>query len=144
MGSIPDSEQWHHSDESEADVASVPDESDRIDSALLSIRQLTERVQELEARAADQKMSLGDTIVRLRRRVRILEKGTDTSANATSSREEGGKHYYVTYPALDGRNYVTYAALDARDYLPRIDLPAPPPLTRPCPSVSPGGSSNLR
>ena len=114
-------------------MASVPDKSDRIDSALLSIRQLTERVKELEARAADQKMSVGDTIVRLRRRVRILEKGTDTSATAASSKEVGEKHYHLTDPALDGRNYVTYATLDARDYLTRADLPTPPPSPDPAP-----------
>ena len=89
-GSVPDSEQWHHPEGSEADVASMPDESDRIELALLLIQQLTDRVEELEARGADQKMSLGDTIVRLRRRVHILERGADTTATAASSRGVGG------------------------------------------------------
>ena len=99
----------------------MSDESDRIELALLLIQQLTDRVEELKARGADQKMSLGDTIVRLRRRVHILERGADTTATAASSRGVGKKNYYVTYPALDGRNYVTYSALDARDYLPRAE-----------------------
>ena len=69
----------------------MPDESDRIELALLLIQQLTDRVEELEARGADQKMSLGDTIVRLRRRVHILERGADTTATAASSRGVGGE-----------------------------------------------------
>ena len=48
---------------------------DILESALLMLQQLRERVEELEVQATDQRMSLGDTITRLRRRVRTLESG---------------------------------------------------------------------
>ena len=97
-----------------------------LESALLLLQQLRERIEELEVQATDQKMSLGDTITRLRRRVRTLESGAGRSASLPSGRGGAG-HAYVTYPALEGRHYVTHPDLAAFDYVPRADLPTPIP-----------------
>ena len=66
-----------------------------LESALLLLQQLRERIEELEVQATDQKMSLGDTITCLRRRVRTLESGSGSSTPVASGRGGAG-HVYVT------------------------------------------------
>ena len=86
------------------------------------IQQLKERVEEIEVRAEGQKMSVGDTITRFRRRVRTLEAGASSTTSSVLGR---AGHIYVTYPALNGRDYMTRPALDEQDYVSRSDLPTP-------------------
>ena len=94
------------------------------------LHQLKERVEELEVRSADQKVSLGDSITRLRRCARTLESG---ASSTTPSVIGGSGAAYVTYPALNARDYVTRNTLGASDYVSRADLPTPiiPPLCYP-------------
>ena len=87
-------------------------QQDILESALLMLQQLRERVEELEVQATDQRMSLWDTITRLRRRVRTLESGVGRSTPVVPGRGSAG-HVYVTYPALNGRDYVTHPAMEA-------------------------------
>ena len=61
-----------------------------LESALLMLQQLRERVEDLEVQAADQKISLGDTITRLRRRVRTLEAGVIRNTPVAPSGESAG------------------------------------------------------
>ena len=68
-------------------------------------------MEELEVQAADQKMSLGDTITRLCRRVRTLEVGVSKNTPVVPGGEGAGR-FYVTYPALNRRDYVTHPAME--------------------------------
>ena len=110
-------------DETGIDVV-LSSQREILESALLLLQQLRERVEELEVQATDQMMSLGDTITRLRRRVRTLESGVGRSTPVVSGRG-GAAHVYVTYPALDARNYVTHPALAALDFVTSTDLHIP-------------------
>ena len=86
------------------------------------LQQITEHMEELEVRTAGRKISLGDNITRLCRRVRTLEAGVKPTIPLVIG---GAGAAYVTYPALNATDYVTLNTLDAWDYLPRVDLPAP-------------------
>ena len=93
-------------------AASATDPS-LLEASLLVVHKLTERVDDMEVRAADQKISIGVTITRLRRRVRTLESGSRTIPSIVG---EAG-NVYVTYPVLNARDYIDCTTLNHEQWV---------------------------
>ena len=108
--------QWGRSKATSAIDPSLPE------AALLMVEKITERVDEMEVRDADQKVSLGDTITWLCCRICTLESGSRLTIPLVVG---GAGNVYVTYPVRNSRDYIDRTTLDSREYATRAELPAP-------------------